>query len=56
MQKVLTYSFLASKNFVKKEKGAFHLFGCDVMIDDKENAWVFEVNVYPALHLFSPAK
>jgi len=34
MQKVLTYSFIASKSVVSKNKGAFHLFGCDVMIDD----------------------
>ena len=56
MKRVLTYSFIAGKEAIVKEKGAFHLFGCDTMFDENENPWVFEVNVYPDLHIFSAAK
>lgn len=37
-------------------KGTYHLFGCDIMFDTNETAWFLEINIYPALHLFTPTK
>lgn len=51
VQEEMTANFLT---FVPHRNNCFQLFGFDIMIDDKLNPWLLEVNLSPSLSCDSP--
>lgn len=44
----------AFQMFVPHRNNCFQLFGFDIMIDDKLNPWLLEVNLSPSMSCDSP--
>jgi hypothetical protein len=51
MKTVMTYSFLSGTmtETIKRGKGHFHTFGCDVLLDSYCNPWFIEANAIPGI-------
>lgn len=46
----LRNSFQGKSHHVKGE--VFHVFGFDILLDEKLKAWILEINEYPSFNIF----
>ena len=56
MERLVTDTFRAVYNLIdpKRNKNGFEIFGYDILIDEKTNVWLIEINTNPCIEESSP--
>lgn len=51
IKQILMYTLKTGLKKLDKKRGFYELLGCDILIDDKFNPYLIELNTNPALFL-----
>ena len=54
MKEIVIATIIGTVDQVQGKKGSFEMIGYDMMIDDKLNPWLIEINSSPAMDYSSP--